>query len=294
MIPAPRLSIGMPVFNGARWIEEALDSLLTQSFADFEIVIADNASTDATAAICRQAAERDPRIRYVRNPTNLGVLRNYDRVFELSRGEYFKWASCSDICLEGFLQKCVEVLDSRPDVVLAYPRAILILSPPGAEEFAQEYDDNLDLQQERPSERFREYLNREKINNVMNGVIRASALRQTALNRPLPGSDISMVAELTLRGKFVEIPDRLFVRRLNPQTTGILMGPDAARPEIGYPGEPTNLQRLKLHSYRFVTAMRAPIGIGEKLAVWAYLLRRVVWLRHRAFHKLVRLARGRS
>jgi glycosyltransferase involved in cell wall biosynthesis len=293
MPTAPRLSIGMPVFNGARWIRGALESLLAQSFGDFELVIADNASTDGTEGICREAAVADARIRYHRNPTNIGVLRNYDRVFELSRGAYFKWASCSDICLDGFLEVCVAVLDARPDVVLAYPKALLLLSRPGAAESAQEYDDNLNLEQERPSERFREYLNRERINNVMNGVIRASALRRTALNRPLPGSDISMMAELSLLGKFVEVPDRLFVRRLTPETTGILMGRAAARPEVGYPGQPDNLQRLRLHSYRFVTTLRSPISLYEKLCVWLYLLRRVAWLRHRALRKLARLATGR-
>lgn len=283
----------MPVFNGERWIEEALESLLTQSFSDFELIIGDNASTDATRSICEQAEARDTRIRYVRNPENIGVLRNYNRVFELARGEYFKWASCSDICLDGFLEQCVAVLEQRPDVVLAYPRAILILSPAGQEEVAEEYDDDLDLQQEEPSVRYREYLNRERINNVMNGVIRSSALRQTALNYPVPGSDISMVAELTLRGKFVEVPDRLFVRRLNPQTTGILMGTNAARAALGYPGDPTNLQRIRLHSYRFVSALKAPISAREKARVWLYLLRRVAWLRHRALDKVLRLATGR-
>ncbi|MEQ1869850.1 MAG: glycosyltransferase family 2 protein [Vicinamibacterales bacterium] len=290
----PRLTIGMPVFNGAPWIEAAVDSVLGQSIADLALIISDNASTDQTQAICERIAAADSRVRYVRNDTNIGVLRNYDQVFALSTTPYFKWASCSDVCLDGFLDKCLAVLEARPDVVLAYPRAIVILSPEDGrtKEYAQEYDDDLDLQQERPSERFREYLNRERINNVMNGVIRASALRQTALNRPLPGSDISMIAELTLRGKFVEIPDRLFVRRLNRETTGILMD-RAASAATGHPGQPNNLQRLKLHSYRFLTTLRAPISFYEKLCVWLYLLRRVAWLRHRAFNKALRMARIR-
>ena len=101
-----------------------------------------------------------------------------------------------------------------------------------------------------------------------------------------------MIAELALRGKFVEIPDRLFVRRMTPETSILLMDQSAARP-VGYGGRPDNLQRLKLHSYRFVTALSAPIGIAEKLRVWMYLLRRVAWLRHRAIRKLGRLATGR-
>jgi glycosyltransferase involved in cell wall biosynthesis len=290
---APKLSIGMPVFNGAKWIRDALESLLTQSFEDFELIISDNASTDDTEAICRRVAAGDARVRYHRNSTNIGIHRNYNRVFELSSGTYFKWAGCNDICLDGFLEKCVAVLDARPEVVLVYPKALLLLSTQDGEEYAQEHDDNLNLEYDRPSQRFREYLNRERFNNVMNGAIRVSALRQTALNLPLPGSDISMIAELSLRGKFVEIPDRLFVRRLTAETTAILMDQSSTRPEVGYLGRPDTLQRLKLHSYRFVTAFRAPIGLYEKLCVWLYLLRRVVWLRHRVLRKVMRLATGR-
>ncbi|MGC4083762.1 MAG: glycosyltransferase [Vicinamibacterales bacterium] len=282
----PRISIGMPVYNGAKWVEGALDSLLGQSVTDLELIISDNASTDDTEAICRRVAEHDARVRYHRNATNIGVLRNYDQAFHMSRAPFFKWASCSDICLDGFLERCLDVLESRDDVVVAYPRTIAILSPPGGEEHAEEWDDDLDLQDEQPSVRFREYLNRERINNVMSGVIRASALRQTALNRPLPGSDISMMAELALRGKFVEVPERLYVRRLNKETTGHLMGQGAAI-SMGHPGAPNNRQRLALHSYRFVTAWRAPIPLSEKVHVWLHLLRRVVWLRHRAFNKLL-------
>ena len=292
MQSAPILGIGMPVYNGAKWIRESVEYLLGQSFRDFELIIADNASTDDTETICRTLAERDSRIRYYRNSTNIGVFQNYDRVFELSSAKYFKWASCNDICLDGFLEKCVALLDSRPDVVLAYPKAILVFAPPGEDEYGEEYDDNLNLEQDRPSERFREYLNRERINNVMNGLMRVSALRQTALNRPLPGSDISMIAELSFRGKFVEIPDRLFVRRLTPETTILLMDQSSSKSE-GYLGRPDNLQRLKLHAYRFVTTLRAPIAFYEKVCVWLYLLRRVAWLRHRALRKLMRLLTGR-
>lgn len=291
----PVLTVGLPVYNGAKWIDDALESMLEQSFRDFELIISDNASTDDTEAICRNAAAADARVRYHRNDRNIGAHKNYDRVFELSSGKYFKWASCSDICLAGFFEKCVAVLEARPDVVLAYPRAILLHARPGEDQLALEYEDNLNLEQDRPSERFREYLNREKLNNVMNGVIRSSALRQTALNLPLPGSDISMIAELSLLGKFVEIPDRLYVRRFDSETTGILMDASlTAAPGRGYPGRPNNIQRIKLHSYRFVTTLRAPIDFSEKLRVWLYLLRRVAWLRHQAFRKLFRIVtRGR-
>ncbi|MGH8595642.1 MAG: glycosyltransferase family A protein [Gammaproteobacteria bacterium] len=278
----------MPVFNGAKWLAEALDSILTQSFSDFELVICDNASSDETESICRQTAADDPRIRYHRNHANIGVHRNYNRTFELCVGTYFKWASCSDICLDGFFEKCVAVLEARPDVVLAYPKAAMLSSRTGAAADAEGYDDNLNIEDDRPATRFIRYLNGERLNNVMNGVIRAAALRQTALHLRLPGSDISMMAELILRGKFVEIPERLFVRRLDPETTDILMNHSASR-SLGYPGRPNNVQRVRLHSYRFVTTLWAPIALSEKLRVWLYLLRRVAWLRGRAVRKLMRV-----
>jgi glycosyltransferase involved in cell wall biosynthesis len=286
----PLLSVGLPVYNGARWIEQALDSILGQSFGDFELIVCDNASTDRTPLICERVAARDTRVRLHRNPQNIGAHRNYDRVFELARGRYFKWASCSDICRPGFFEACVAVLEARPDVVLAYPKALLVVAGADGREAAYEYDDHLHLDQETPAARFRAYLNHERWNNVMNGVIRSDALRQTALNRPLPGSDISMVAELALRGKFFEVQDRLFLRRFTPETTGFLMQDGgAAAIARGYPGWPTNLQRIQLHGFRFVTVARAPISFGQKLRAWLYLLRRLWWLRHQVLRKVARL-----
>ena len=163
-------------------------------------------------------------------------------------------------------------------------------APAYGNEYTAEYEDNLNIEDERASTRFIEYLKRERWNNVMNGIIRGDALRQTALNLPLPGSDISMVAELALRGKFVEVPDRLFIRRFGPETTCILMDPSLTPAALhGYPGRPGVVKRIRLHAFRFVTTLRAPIGMAEKLRIWAYLLRRIVWLRHQVVRRLARM-----
>ena len=121
MTTTPRLSIGLPVYNGALLLSEAIESLLTQTFTDFEIVISDNASTDATEEIARRFADQDKRIRYYRNETNIGLAPNFNRVFALANNPaYFKWAAHDDLYKPTFLQRCVEVLDSEPDVVLSY------------------------------------------------------------------------------------------------------------------------------------------------------------------------------
>ena len=103
----PRVSIGMPVYNGEEFLERALDSLLAQSFSDFELIISDNASQDKTQEICLRYAARDPRVKYYRNETNIGAAENFNRVFALSSGEYFKWAGHDDSWTPDYLERCV-------------------------------------------------------------------------------------------------------------------------------------------------------------------------------------------
>src|SRR5690349_16638091 len=89
----PRVSVGVPVRNGERFLVETLESLLAQTYTDFELIISDNASTDNTEAICREYAARDPRVRYYRSPQDVGLANNYNSLFARSEGDYFKWAA---------------------------------------------------------------------------------------------------------------------------------------------------------------------------------------------------------
>ena len=122
----PRLSIGLPVYNGERFLGEALDSLLGQTYEDFELIISDNASTDGTADICLRYAEQDSRIRYVRQPRNIGLIPNHDFVMEEARGELFKCAAYDDLYGRELLERCVEALDADPDAVLAHSWSVMI------------------------------------------------------------------------------------------------------------------------------------------------------------------------
>src|SRR5689334_10548773 len=106
----PKVSVGLPVYNGQRYVRHALESLRRQEFEDFEVVISDNASTDQTGEICAEYVARDARFRYFRNETNIGASPNYNRTFELARGEYFKWCAHDDVCLPGFLSKCMATM----------------------------------------------------------------------------------------------------------------------------------------------------------------------------------------
>ena len=120
----PRVSIGLTVFNSERSLDESIQSLLAQTFQDFELIVSDNASTDRTRQIALSYAAQDDRVKYMRNRMNIGVAGNFNQAFRLSSGEFFKWAAYDDLCAQDFLLRCIEVLDRDPDVVLAYPRTV--------------------------------------------------------------------------------------------------------------------------------------------------------------------------
>lgn len=122
----PCVSIGLPVYNGENHLKEAIESLLAQSFQDFELIISDNASTDKTSEICQVYAQQDSRIRYVRNPQNLRASRNFNQCFEIAWGKYFQWVAHDDILHPDFLAKTVPVMDQDPSVVLCFSNAKVI------------------------------------------------------------------------------------------------------------------------------------------------------------------------
>ncbi|MCL4552161.1 MAG: glycosyltransferase [Candidatus Marsarchaeota archaeon] len=120
MNSSPLVSIGLPVRNGERFLDRALESLRGQDFNDFELIVSDNASTDQTQDICRQYVARDRRVRYCRNETNLGAIENFRRTFQLSAGKYFMWAACDDLWAESYVSTMLGNLISNPDAALAF------------------------------------------------------------------------------------------------------------------------------------------------------------------------------
>src|SRR2546422_1349203 len=229
---APRVSVGLPVYNGERYLPEALDSLLTQTYADFELIICDNASTDHTGEIAQSYAAKDKRVRYARNERNLGAGGNFRRAFELSSGAYFRWAAADDLSAPQSLARCVEVLDQEPAVVLAYPKTRLIDEQGRV---ISNYDDRLHLQAARASERFRQVLERLGYCHVAYGLMRADLLKQTRLFGDFLAADVVFLAELSLYGAFWEVPEFLFYRRFPPRGPR-RMGPPPPPPPFGSHG----------------------------------------------------------
>lgn len=262
MRPAPLVSIGLPVYNGERFLAQALDSLLGQTLGDLELVISDNASRDRTAEICLAYAARDARIRYLRQPANIGAPRNWNYVARQARGRYFKWASANDFCDPRMLEKCVAVLAADPSAVLCYGRACIVDEDTCAQTLFP-YD--FAATDPRPSERFKAVCRSLVLNNAQSGVIRLDMLRRTPLDRLYPHGDLVLMAELALHGRFVLLPEVLFYRRMGPQSWSMRLSPA----ELQAFFDPGAAVRIGLHRWRrhvdyFGTVLRAPIGLPEK------------------------------
>ena len=278
------VSIGMPVFNGEEHLREGIDSLLGQSYADIELIISDNASTDATPDICRDYAKRDKRVRYYRNDVNIGASGNYNAVFRHARGAYFKWASSNDICGREFIEKCVAVLEQKPDVVLVYPRTRLMHGETGTTE---DYVDAVNLPQESACDRFNYFLDQIRLNNVMNGVVRTAVLERTPLIKIFFSSDTCLMAEVALYGKFVELPEFMFFRRMDAATATA----KKSEQEVLRHYDPKLRRRMlfqtwKLNHAYMASVWRAPLPLTEKLCLYRHLTRRVLWDREKLAREL--------
>jgi len=211
--PVPKVSIGLPVYNGERYLRSAVDSILQQDYTDFELVISDNASTDATEAICRDYAAKDTRVQYSRNPRNIGLAPNHNRVFNLSRGEFFKWVAHDDEYSRQMIKRYVEAFDAAPpsvSVIYSVCECIDDLGNPLGTK-----SDHVDKNDARPARRLAHLLRHACIYNCTYGMIRSAMLRNTRLHGSYPRADTVLISELAMLGVFVEIAEPLLRLRLH-------------------------------------------------------------------------------
>lgn len=270
-----RVSIGMPVYNASAYVRTALDAILAQTFADFELVVADNASTDDSAAICEEYARRDSRIRFYRNAVNIGANGNFTYTLSLACNPYFMWASSNDYIAPTYIEKAAAVLDARPDVVLccAVPRYFA-----GHPDKFRDVDDPMNIEMESPITRFTALLDRITINNAMHGLIRTEALRATMPLESYFSSDNVMVAQLSLAGKFVQITEPLFYRRFEQAAATELMTTEELR-HFYAPGRraPLRFQVWRLQSGYWALLVRARLGLADRLRLGLQLAKRTYW-----------------
>jgi len=298
----PRLSVGLPVYNGERYLAEAIDSLLGQTFEDFELIISDNASTDATADICHRYAKQDSRVRYFCQPRNIGLSPNHNFVVTKSRGEFFKWAAADDLYGRDLLQRCVDALGKYPDVVLAHSWTAAV---DGAGNVTQAYEYPLKTDSPAPPDRFRSFmfgssglfedprggshdLVRVDNHGILRacdeyGVIRTNILRKIAPQNSYHHPDRIVVCELLLRGPFYLVPDWLYFRR--DHNDRAYKGTLRARCEILDPRRANRLwhptaRLVAEYLWGYVAAIRnAPISATDKRQCYRQLMH---WMVDRA------------
>jgi glycosyltransferase involved in cell wall biosynthesis len=263
----PTLTVGLPVYNGARYLPEALDALLAQTYTDYELVISDNASTDETADVCRAYAARDERIRYVRQPVNIGAVPNHNYLIDQARGKYFKWASHDDLYEPDLLRRCVQVLDEQPEVVLAHSWDAMI----GEDgEVLRVTPYVMDTENPRPSVRLHDMLYTPGGNDFY-GVVRTDALRRVGPHGTYYNSDRVFVSALCLQGPFHQVPEVMYYRRDHPGRASHAGGKRAVAAALA-PGRASRLRNpmLRMHVeyvVGFVRAIRrAPLTTAERRA----------------------------
>jgi glycosyltransferase involved in cell wall biosynthesis len=213
MSTTPRLSIGLPVYNGGKYLGRSIDALLGQSYGDFELIISDNASTDDTSEICRDYQSQDARIRYRRQFRNIGSSPNHNFVVDAARGELFKWASYDDLYARDLLEKCVDALDDHPDAVLAHSWTANI-DETDAVLATPEYP--LATNGAMAPERFRSVLFGSGGDDIY-AVMRTNTLQRILPQDSYHHAENPVVAALSLHGRFVQVPDWLYFRREHPQ-----------------------------------------------------------------------------
>ncbi len=275
----PRVSIGIPVFNGENFLSKAVASVLAQTYKDFEIVISDNGSTDATQSICQDYVALDARVRYFRQGANIGAAPNFNFLFHKCVGEYFKWAAHDDLLDPAFLEKCVAALDANPDAVLCHTSAIII---DDHDEQTAKYVNPLKLDGHEPEDRFGELVQfHRSARYEIFGLFRRSALENTALIGSYTDGDGVLLAHVGLRGRIIGIQEPLFFPRRHAEQSQRLI---SNKNDYDNWFNPKNAGKLSLPHFRILREYAAlvngePLSWRQKVSCYGSVLRQAsrIW-----------------
>jgi glycosyltransferase involved in cell wall biosynthesis len=289
MTTAPLVTVGLPTYNSEQWLASTIDSILEQDLTDLELIVSDNASTDASHALLQKYAARDPRIRLFRQDRNIGAPANYRFVAHQARGRYFKWTASSDLVSANYLAECVRVLEECPQAVVSYGRTKLFAESPGD---GRDYDDAIDLRMSDPVERFDIVLERLQLNNAINGVIRRDALLRTSIMPNFYSCDCVVLAELAILGLVLQSPAAIFYRRMNEQTATRLKSDDEKRIH-SYPERRPGMlfQEWQLCAGYFSLVRRAPVTSSQRLRLLQRALKMCFWKVPRLIRDVVHAGR---
>ena len=279
----PEISIGLPVYNGLPYVKQLIEGVLAQSFGNLELVISDNASTDGTDELCLSYARADSRVRYFRNSSNIGLIPNFNRVFEHASASYYKWAASDDIYEPTYLEACFPAIRDNEDVSVSHSETMLV-SEDGQE---LPYDPELHacmdkgnnrlwlLDRDRcathgsRTRRFRDVLAHQIMCSPVYGLMRRRQILQTGLHRSFFGSDKPLLAEMALLGRFHIARGRLFKKRMHTGMTSV-MSSGKLQNKIDPKVKLNSLQLVKLKAYLGILA-EARLTPLERAACYTYL-----------------------
>ncbi len=256
------VSVAVPVRNGEAYVADTIQSILDQDYQNLEVIITDNASDDNTGAICQTFADRDRRVRYVRNAENLGAGPNHNLGFRLSRGDFFKWCAADDLISPNFISACVAVLQRTPEAVIAFPTVKSIdetgsvIPLVGRCMTPHRPDDS-------PTQRFfRDLIDRGTCTNFeVFGLVRTKVMGKTCLQQSYYGADQTLVSELALHGSFVNVDEAVLYNREHPHRSINIRDPNELLKwqDTRKRGRarPTNWYRL-VHLLKIVATQRDP------------------------------------
>lgn len=281
----PYVSIGMPVYNGENFVRYAIDSILNQTYKDFELIIIDNASQDRTREICEHYASGDKRVRYSRNRENIGAAPNYNKTFYQSKGIYFKWMAHDDVLAPEFLEEAVDILDRNHDVI-AVQSEVQVINERG--EIIENYkNDLLNMGSRSPSKRYGDFLLGDHGCFDVFSLIRKDVMAKTKLHGSHLAADRNLLAELGLRGRFYKIPRYLFFVREHPSRS-IRIGPQTPQSR-GQWFDKRNVgkrmyERPKLFWEYWKAIYRVSLPFRERARAYKYLMK---WFRRNKYLMLV-------
>lgn len=289
MNPTPRLSVGLPVYNGASYLARSVEALLGQSYAGFELIISDNASTDETASICQDYARQDRRIRYFRQQRNIGLAPNHNFAVAQAAGELFKWAAGDDLYGRDLLKRCVAALDEHPEVVLAHSWTAMI---DGSDTITKAIGYPLATAAPRAPDRFASLLFGNGGDDD-GGVMRTAVLRRTAMKESFHHADRTIIAELALHGPFYQVPDWLYFRRDHPERAERACPTVRSRCANMDPARADRLRHPLIRLYGeyiagYIAAIRrAPLSSADRRECYRHLARWAGSRAHAGQHGLV-------
>jgi glycosyltransferase involved in cell wall biosynthesis len=198
----PTLTIGVPVYNGERYLPHALENLLAQSFQDYEIVVADNGSRDRTPEICRSYAMQNSRIRYLRYERTVSPVASFRRTVARASGRYFTWTAVDDVRPPGAIEACVEALEKSPDAVMAHGPVIADCVRLGTRVVVEH---RMDLTGGEAGSRIRTFTREMRYNGMLYGIYRLDLLRRAVFLQH-PGHDYLLPLQMCLLGPLAYTP----------------------------------------------------------------------------------------